>query len=422
MVRRVWWWAALAACGGGGGEADKEVGDTGATTETTTGTGTADDADGDGYAAPADCDDGDAAVSPDADEVCDGRDNDCDGTTDLDPVAPLWHLDADGDGFGDPNDAVGDCYALAGRVSDGSDCDDGNADVFPGATEWCNDRDDDCDPATDESGVVSVNGRLSYATVQAAADAAVNGSVIDLCPGTYLEPLIATKGLTWRGHGGRDAVFLDGAGFAPTLRVTGGSLTRIEGVTLQNGVGDQGGCLSVSTGDLELVDARLQACAASAGGGLYFVGDQVFGERTEIRDNVATLEGGGIWGGFNAEFRLTDCQIVANSASTGGGGFGLQSTDFLLVGTSVSDNVVSGFGGGLFLQQGSTASLDGGALTGNGASQGGGVLLDASSFTATAADLGARGTENSPEDVFVVGVGAFGRAGVGDLLCTGLGC
>jgi len=421
MVRRVWWWAALVACGDNGGASDGGD-ETGTTAETSTETSTQADGDGDGFAAPIDCDDSDAAVSPDADEICDGRDNDCDGTTDLDPVAPLWHLDADGDGFGDPADAIGDCYELAGRVADGTDCDDAEADVHPGATEWCNDRDDDCDPATAEDGVVSVNGRLTYATVQAAVDAAVNGSVIDLCPGTYLEPLIATKGLVWRGHGGRDAVFLDGAGFAPTLRVTDGSLTRIEGVTLQNGIGDQGGCLSVSSGDLELVDARLQACAASAGGGLYFVGDQVFGERTEIRDNTATLEGGGVWGGFNAEFRLTDCQISGNSASTGGGAFGLQSTDFLLDGTSVTGNAVDGFGGGLFLRQGSTASLDGGALTGNVASQGGGVLLDASSFTAITADLGVGGTENSPEDVFVVGVGGFGVAGVGGMSCTGLGC
>ena len=40
------------------------------------------DGDGDGYTAATDCDDADAAIHPGADEVCDGLDNNCDGTVD----------------------------------------------------------------------------------------------------------------------------------------------------------------------------------------------------------------------------------------------------------------------------------------------------------------------------------------------------
>ncbi|MBN2798201.1 MAG: putative metal-binding motif-containing protein, partial [Deltaproteobacteria bacterium] len=54
------------------------------------------DADGDGFSTDVDCDDDDAGVNPDADEVCDGRDNDCDGEVD-DGVTLTFFRDSDGD-------------------------------------------------------------------------------------------------------------------------------------------------------------------------------------------------------------------------------------------------------------------------------------------------------------------------------------
>ena len=42
------------------------------------------DADGDGFPEEDDCDDGNPAINPSAEEVCDGADNDCDGTVDVD--------------------------------------------------------------------------------------------------------------------------------------------------------------------------------------------------------------------------------------------------------------------------------------------------------------------------------------------------
>ncbi|MEW6079315.1 MAG: PilC/PilY family type IV pilus protein [Thermodesulfobacteriota bacterium] len=123
------------------------------------------DADGDGYGNPGvsviastqpagyvsnntDCDDANAAINPGATEICDDLNNDCDGSTDEGCV--LWYRDLDGDGYGNPSVTKEDFAQPTGYVADSTDCNDGNAAVHPGATEVCDDQDNDCDGSTDE--------------------------------------------------------------------------------------------------------------------------------------------------------------------------------------------------------------------------------------------------------------------------------
>jgi len=125
------------------------------------------DGDGDGYGDPAtatvactgpkgaiadgtDCDDAVASVHPGADEVCDGLDQDCDDAVDDDPVdGTTVYADTDGDGFGDPAVSAVYCELPADFVGDATDCDDGDATVYPGAEEVCDRVDQDCDGAVD---------------------------------------------------------------------------------------------------------------------------------------------------------------------------------------------------------------------------------------------------------------------------------
>lgn len=117
------------------------------------------DNDGDGYNDDScggnDCDDSNATVYPGAAEICDGRDNDCDGGVDT-PVpssATTWYADGDGDGFGNSSSPYQACNLPSGYVANSADCDDGDNGVYPGATEYCNNTDDDCDGTVDDSPV-----------------------------------------------------------------------------------------------------------------------------------------------------------------------------------------------------------------------------------------------------------------------------
>ena len=111
------------------------------------------DADGDGFTPEdGDCDDNDDAIFPGASEVCNAVDDNCDGAVD-EGVTAMAYRDADGDGFGDPADAMPVCSLPIGYVASSSDCDDTDPTVKPGGIEVCDGQDNDCDDAIDESAI-----------------------------------------------------------------------------------------------------------------------------------------------------------------------------------------------------------------------------------------------------------------------------
>ena len=83
-------------------------------------------------------------------EVCDGVDNDCDGVIDND-VQTTYYADTDADGYGDASSSLDACSQPSGYVTNGSDCNDTNSDIKPGALDNTNDDvDNDCDGTVDE--------------------------------------------------------------------------------------------------------------------------------------------------------------------------------------------------------------------------------------------------------------------------------
>jgi len=71
-----------------------------------------------------DCDDTNASINPDAMEICNYLDDNCNGGEIDEFVVINYYLDSDGDGYGDPNFVLYDCSLPSGYVENMDDCDD----------------------------------------------------------------------------------------------------------------------------------------------------------------------------------------------------------------------------------------------------------------------------------------------------------
>ena len=328
------------------------------------------DWDADGYTDAScggdDCDDYDILVNPGASESCNSRDDDCDGDTDEDPVdGSNYYQDFDADGHGGSAVRIDACSLPAGYSAVSDDCDDGDSAIYPGATEVCNDVDDDCDGSIDGDFTVPA----TYARIQDAIDATVDGDMVCVSAGTYKETIdFGSHDITlWGAGSATTTIDADGKGRAvlmydtsirPTLRgftITGGEASS------GNGAGMYVRCAGATLDDLVLTGNSCTTTASCVGTGLIVYADveitdvTVSGNTTQpdgsSGSDLAVYGGGAyFWGvtgdvtGLTVEDNTVDLSKGEASADVYGGGLQIQASNATFTDVVVSGNTTTGTG------------------------------------------------------------------------------
>jgi hypothetical protein len=221
--------------------------------------------------------------------------------------------------------------------------------------------------------------------IEDALNAAVAGDEIILGTGTFLEHgLTIPIGLTIDGAG-QGLSIMDAQGQdRHFLIVAPGDTVTIKNMTLTNGKADPadpggGGALRVSAGTLEVVHTEITQSEGYQGGAIScYVGCEGLTVRNAtLVGNEADLGGGAIW--TLAQTIVANSTLSQNTASNGGSWYGgaiwSWETELTVRDSQIVDNMAEDEGGGIISQFGSAKILRS-ALIGNSASSvGGGVSV-----------------------------------------------
>jgi hypothetical protein len=394
---------ALLACGGKPGTDD---------------TGTPVDADNDGFVVGEDCDDNNADVNPDAVELCDSVDNNCDGVVDEETAedAGNWYADSDEDGFGDLAVTTLACEAPSGYVADSTDCDDSNTDISPDGTELCNGVDDDCDSEIDED-ATDMSTWYADADADGFGDMKASSMACEAASGTV--------------DNGDDCDDTNGAINPDAAEICDGVDNDCDAATLEDGLvtwTDAAGVASDVTADLTGTSTAPVAYTHSEGDlsfcdGTYYVNltvddDATLGSHNE--DPTTAILDGGAQGtvvlvvGDGLSVALTDLTLqnglaVAseeNSYSGGGGGLmcaAFDGTDFTSLDLSLSNVLIlnneAPVGGG-FAAIGCDLDFENVEISGNVADNAGGFLLYEGTHNFTGVDI----SDNVADEAYGAGL------------------
>lgn len=363
------------------------------------------DTDGDGYGdagavqvacdAPAgavadssDCDDAVAAANPGEDELCNGFDDDCDGSLDEGDAldALVIYEDGDGDGWGNDSVSMESCSLVTGYAIVGKDCDDTEASVSPAGTEVCGDGlDNDCDGgpgACEWSGVIpgaSADAKLTGPTSGEAAGTAA-AIVNDFDGDGFDEVLVGAPYHDGAGSNAGAVYLFDGGPTGAT------SLGSADATMRGESAADRAGEFVAGASDLDgdgygdlIVGSMYDDDAGGGSGAMYLY----YGSRTglsgttslsaadlKVRGVAASDNAGGAAaaiGDFDGD-GVGDVVLGAALADTGGSASG---TAYVVPGGSVGVQSAGSFEAfyGTAAKQNAAGAVGGGDLDGDGLSE-----------------------------------------------------
>ncbi len=362
-----------------------------------------------------DCDDGDPAVHPGASEECNGYDDDCDEQIDEGSIGQAWYPDLDGDGYGISVVSTTSCDQPSGTAAVDGDCNDDDAAVNPGATEWCNTIDDDCDGEIDEgvgpdtwyrdadgdgfgTSVSSVSCGQPSGFAASSGDCdddnpAINPGVSEQCNGydDDCDMVIDGAGLVtfvsaYAVVTDMSAAAASGTASAPyqAALTTRGTLSLCSGSYHMN--------LSVESSELEVVGVDGSAQVLLTGDGSSSVIAAGSAASTLGIRGISIAGGGAVDGGcihagdHGVDLEIFDVQLSDCSASGDGGGLYQQGGTISASQLAISSSGAVGYGGGAYLRD-VTGSITASSFEANQARYGGGLLVQDSELLFEDADI-----------------------------------
>jgi len=245
-------------------------------------------------------------------------------------------------------------------------------------------------------------------TIQAGIDAAINGDIVLVQSGTYLENLyfngkLITVGslyLTTQDTSYISSTIIDGNGSGSVVSFEGGEDTSsiLTGFTITNGSTNLGGGIYCENASPSLLNLMITNNSVSSLGGGIYCGDSSspFLQNVTIADNSAA-EGGGIFITWFSNANLENVTIANNSAYYGGG-INCYNTSPTLQKVTIFGNSAVYSGGGIYCYNTSNPSLGNVTIANNSAgTSGGGIYCNDSNPTVINSIM----WNNTPEEIFI---------------------
>ena len=255
---------------------------------------------------------------------------------------------------------------------------------------------------------VTIHVPTSQPTIQAGIDAAMDGDLVLVDPGIYVENIdFLAKSITVQSEEGADVTIIDGSHVGSAVRSINGETeaTVLDGFTIRKGNADSGGgicCLNSSSPTIKNCTIS-QNNAESSGGGIYCLDSSPLITNCTISDNWSNLHGGGIYcsdssptitnsnisenksnlhdigegGGiycFNSSPTISNCMSSENQADDRGGGIYCSESSPTITNCTILGNSATHNGGGIYCKNDSSLTIANCTISRNSVIRGGAIF------------------------------------------------